>query len=107
MECVVRQIKEGNKMTEINNLNDLKKYASNDTIIKCLTEFIMEIPQTPIKGEYFSHDKNFVCNYQVKKGNSIIAEFTKKEDALMFIEAYSNYDKRTNCKLIENINNLE
>ena len=102
MECVVRQIKEGNKMTEINNLNDLKKYASNDTIIKCLTVFIMEI-----YGEYNSHDKNFVCNYQVKKVNSIIAEFTKKEDALMFIEAYSNYDKRTNCKLIENINNLE
>ena len=86
-------------MTEINNLNDLKKYASNDTIIKCLTEFIMEI-----YGEYNSHDKNFVCNYQVKKGNSIIAEF---EYALMFIEAYSNSDKRTNCKLIENINNLE
>lgn len=89
-------------MNEINNLNDLKKYVSNDTIIKCLTEFIMEI-----YGEYNSHDKNFICNYQVKKGNSVIAEFTNKEDALIFIEAYTNHDKRTSCKLIENINNLE
>ena len=60
-----------------------------------------------IRSYAFHSIWNFVCNYQVKKGNSIIAEFTKKEDALMFIEAYSNYDKRTNCKLIENINNLE
>ena len=73
MECVVRQIKEGNKMTEINNLNDLKKYASNDTIIKCLTEFIMEI-----YGEYNSHDKNFVCNYQVKKEIQLLLNLLKK-----------------------------
>lgn len=89
-------------MGNINNLADLKKIASNDTIMKCFTEFFMEI-----YGEYNSHDKNFVCNYQVKKGNSVIAEFTNKDDALLFIEAYENHDKRTKCKLIENTNNLE
>ena len=49
-------------MDDINNLDDLKKVASNDVIMKCFTEFFMEI-----YGEYNSHDKNFICNYQVKK----------------------------------------
>lgn len=89
-------------MDDINNLDDLKKVASNDVIMKCFTEFFMEI-----YGEYNSHDKNFMCNYQVKKGNITIAEFTNKEDALLFIEVYQNQDKRTKCKLIENTNNLE
>lgn len=103
MECVVKQIKEGkNNMNEINNLNDLKKYVSNDTIMKCLTEFIMEI-----YGEYNSHDKNFICNYQVKKGNDVIAQFTDKAHALIFIEAFEALDKRTKCKLIAIEENLE
>ena len=88
-------------MDDINNLDDLKKVASNDVIMKCFTEFFMEI-----YGEYNSHDKNFICNYQVKKGNITIAEFTNKEDALLFIEVYQNQDKRTKCKLIENTYNL-
>ena len=34
-------------MDDINNLDDLKKVASNDVIMKCFTEFFMEI-----YGEY-------------------------------------------------------
>ena len=89
-------------MNEIKNLKDLRKVTSNENILKCFTEFFMEI-----YSEYNSHDRNFICNYQVKKGSEVIAEFTNKSDAEIFIEAYSNCDKRVKLKLIENTNNLE
>ena len=89
-------------MNEIKSLKDLKKITSDENIMKCLTEFFMEI-----YAEYNSHDRNFICNYQVKKGSETIAEFTNKKDAELFIEAYSVYDKRVKCKLIENTNNME
>ena len=48
-----------------------------------------------------------ITKIQVKKGSEVIAEFTNKSDAEIFIEAYSNCDKRVKLKLIENTNNLE
>ena len=78
------------------------KIADDATIMKCFTEFLMEI-----YGDYQSHDKNFICNYQVKKGNDVIAQFTDKSHALIFIEAFETQDKRTKCKLIEIEENLE
>lgn len=89
-------------MANINNLLELRKIADDTTIMKCFTEFLMEI-----YGDYQSHDKNFICNYQVKKGNDVIAQFTDKAHALIFIEAFEALDKRTKCKLIAIEENLE
>lgn len=89
-------------MANINNLLELRKIADDATIMKCFIEFLMEI-----YGDYQSHDKNFICNYQVKKGNDVIAQFTDKAHALIFIEAFEALDKRTKCKLIEIEENLE
>lgn len=89
-------------MANINNLLELRKIADDATIMKCFTEFLMEI-----YGDYQSHDKNFICNYQVKKGNDVIAQFTDKAHALIFIEAFEALDKRAKCKLIEIEENLE
>ena len=89
-------------MTNINNLLELRKVVDDATIMKCFTEFLMEI-----YGDYQSHDKNFICNYQVKRGNDVIAQFTDKSHALLFIETFEAQNKRTKCKLIEIEENLE
>lgn len=89
-------------MTNINNLLELRKVVDDATIMKCFTEFLMEI-----YGDYQSHDKNFICNYQVKRGNDVIAQFTDKSHALLFIETFEAQNKKTKCKLIEIEENLE
>lgn len=89
-------------MTNINNLLELRKVVDDATIMKCFTEFLMEI-----YGDYQSHDKNFICNYQVKRGNDVIAQFTDKNHALLFIETFEAQNKKTKCKLIEIEENLE
>lgn len=89
-------------MTNINNLLELRKVVDDATIMKCFTEFLMEI-----YGDYQSHDKNFICNYQVKRGNDVIAQFTDKSHALLFIETFEAQNKRIKCKLIEIEENLE
>lgn len=89
-------------MTNINNLLELRKVVDDATIMKCFTEFLMEI-----YGDYQSHDKNFICNYQVKRGNDVIAQFTDKSHALLFIETFETQNKKTKCKLIEIEENLE
>ncbi len=89
-------------MANINNLSELRKMVDDTTIIKCFTEFLMEM-----YGDYQSHDKSFTCNYLVKKGNDVIAEFSNKNHALLFIEALEGLDKRIKYKLIEIEENID